>query len=1479
MAKYSEKRMFEKLSEFSSSRKKNSSLKKYPDGGEFLSIARRQKKLAQSLINSGNIDKHFPELYEYYLSKENSQRVGGPLNMEQIVIEKLRKEPNFLQVMQSKKFSQQVPQFDEGGLFGKRRKKKSMGPDYGQPGYLDDIWNTTHMIDPITGQVNTNEDWKTKVPLVVNQPGQGFELPGDELTQEEKWARQEATYPIVTQEDVDWSAGMAKLDQTLSDLKAEREALQLKNQEWAAQQWQDKLTKRKEDFDKKGKHDALEPFETIPKYEYDSRINANPDYLEELRQQGYFVNIKDNIVELYPATEIQSRIWDNGLRTGEIVNKLGVGTAESIKESFGTIMDQADQYHAYQTKNFLLDLMKKGMSRDAAIDYLVNKKGLGQSRESLEKLYNQDFNEVEKWAKSFVAYSDEYEKPYEQGQDLDIVNRWNDNDIITLAKDRDFIDSHGANIDIVSPNYSNSPDYGAQVLYKLRTGKWGWMPKSNQLVRLDSDESYKALITEPSQLDVQSMNKLKDYTSLTPQAFGQKYSPTLGEAEKRWKDGRVAVQIASEDSWRPNKMFVTDPNKKDAFGNPSGQFYQYSFQVPTGGVDAMTGELRTKTVTPDEMAGQTVYMTQEEADKYNKAMLGDNMEEFYKHPLFYAPGVIAAAPFAAGAFGSAMAYAPFSTLPGLTVGNALGAYGAYETLKPQGFAEQAYDAFQKGDTDEAWKNTAFSALGLLPAVKPLVGSYRALNALRTPGANAILKTPGSYSLLAKTPSGSNLLAGNTNLANTTEMFPGFTSRLNRFTGANNLGEYKLLRQTAPQLGESQVMQLANQTPLTKFLGSGTTSLPAFSNQALQLSNGLQSQLSVPSLKQGFNLQNTNAANGSQTPTVSWDDVNRDQENYYYTQLSGKDEYDAYLKRFPNLIQENQNLGKQNYFGEEGFLPGETLEQAQQRVFDQATDFSQKWMFKDPLKYEDLSTKLTTNHNDLVSLKQNKYYNWNTYAERPILDTYLRDVKGLSDTEVQDLYTGLDTFRTYNKPFLKPSEAFGRFAGNDATALTQKYDNLEALRQEMHSSGYFDKAISQEDPTVKLAYNRGLKLAQQEQQLYDDSFSLYDEMEANMDPDFRSKIGELYTLSGRPMPQYMHGFNRENIGTPAIDIGGTKVSMWNPLFDAKRTTLVDVDPTTKNFSNLSFDDQDYLLKNYPKLAGVRTGDSTITLGSAPVDLYFLAKPKQVFNQTKAGYYEQTNPFEITNPLTWKNNTFNPWFKPKYNWIEPEGTYSYRDPNSDGTAKLINRSLQRANSLQQVGGVNAHEIGHDMQPMYDNWINLIQKYDQDAAYYTGHSDNILAETYNEAMVNPVPAKEVTKADGTVEKDYDYQTWLSSPGELHSDLQKARFKFATQIMKEQNINMDDAIKQLKQMENTGDDELYQYYLDSGFGNLNKHFKPEATYETKKSLMQILPQVGITIGVGGAAGTMMNNGEEQQTTNNRYGGSIKKLSKFIRK
>jgi hypothetical protein len=1454
---------------------------------EFVTLIGRQKKMAQALINSGDIDKYFPELYEYYLSKENSRRAGGPLNMEEIVIEKLRKEPNFLQILQNKKMLEQVPQFDEGGIFGRRRrKKKGMGPDYGEPGYMDDMWHATHMINPITGEVNTDESWKTKKPLVINQPGEGFELPGDELTQEEKWARQEATYPLVTQEDVDWSAGMARLDAKINEIRTAREEVERKNAEWAAQQWQDRLTKRKKDFEKKGKHDKLEPFETIPKYEYDSRVNANPDYPEELKQQGYFVNIKDNIVELYPATEIQTRIWDNGLRTNEVVNKLGVGTTESINESFGTLMGQADDYHAWQTKQFMLDLMKKGMSRDAAIDYLVDKKGLGQSRQSLENLYNKDFSEIEKWAKSYVAYSPDYKKPYESGQDLSLIDRWTDNDIITLAKDRDFIDSHSANIDIVSPNYSNNPEYGAQILYKLRSGKWGWMPKSNQLVKLDSDESYKNLVSKPSEIDVLSMNQLKDYTSLTPQAFKRKYNPTVQQAEDRWKEGKVPVQIANEDSWRPNRMLVTDPNKKDAFGHDLAQFYQYSFEVPTGGVDPMTGRLLTKRVTPDEMAGQTVYMTPAEAAKYEKAMLADNAYDFATNPITYLPGAIALGAFALPALGSAMSYAPFAALPGLNVGNALAAYGAYQTLKPQGFAEQAYDAFQRGDTDEGIKNTIFSGLGIIPAIGPLTNAFKAYRGLSTAGADVMSLNPlTKYSLVGQSPAGARFVFGNPNLANATEVLPGLTGRINNISNAGtNLGYYKLYKQSAPGLPDlGGGLQLANQqSTLGKFIGSGATSLPALSNDALQLSSGLQSQLSVPSLNQGFNLQNTSGFNSSQNPIMSYDDVARDQQNYEYTLLSGKDEYDAYLKRYPDLTQENQNLGKQASYGyqNQSVLPGETIEQTQQRLFDQATDFSEKWMFNDPLKYDDLSTKLTNNHNELMGIRQNKNYDWHTYAERPIFDNYLRDVKGLSDSEIQNLYRGYNEYRSYDKPFLKASDAFYQYAGADAADLTKSYDNLEALRQEMHSSGYFNNMMSQEDPALRLAYNRGLKLAQRERQLLDDSSSLYDELEANMDPTFRNKIGDMYTLTGRPMPQYMHGIaNRENIGRLPLDLGGVKYSMWEPLYNRQRLALVDVDPTAQNFINLPSYDQDYLLKNYPRIGGVRTSNTTITLASRPENYYYLAKPKQVFNETKAGYYEQSNPFQLSDPSTWKNNPFNPWFKPKYNWVEPEGTYTYLDPNSDGKVKLVTRTLQNAVSPEAVGEINAHEIGHDTQKMYNNWLNLIQKYDQDAAYYTGHSDNILAETFNDAMVNPVPAKEVTKADGTVEKEHDMQSWLSSPGELHSELMSARFNFARSIMKEQNISMDDAIKQLKEMEKTGDDELYQYYLDSGFGNLNKHFKPEATYETKKSLLQILPQVGLTIGIGGAAGAAMSGGNDEQPAQNKYGGNIKKLSKFIRK
>ena len=692
-----------------------------------------------------------------------------------------------------------IPQYAPGGETNwppdwLKKKKKKPFVDQGAPGVIDDIM--TFSKNPVTGE-QMYPQATTPEPLVINQPGEEFLLPGDELSQEEKWARQEATHPFVTQEDVNYSQNMADSQAAIDKLHAEREALRIKNEELAAQAWQDKIKTRDQEFKKKDKYDKLEPFDSIPLLDYNNRIKNNPKYNEELESQGYFVNInKDRgYVELFPSTEIQSRIFNDDLRTDEIVNKLGVGTKETIEKSFGTLMGQADQYHAVKTKNLMIDLMQKGMSREAAVNYLVKNKRLSKSKEELEKLYSKDFTEIEKWAKSFVAYSDDYVKPYQKGQDLSLINRWTDNDIITLAKDRDFIDGRSANIDIVSPNYSGNADWGAEIMRKLRTGQYGWKPKSNMLIKLKLDESYKDLIVDPNPTDKALIEKLKDYKTLSPQNFNSKYTPTIDQMEQKWKEGKVAVKIEQSDAWRPNRMLVTDPNKKGTFGHDLSQFYQYSFEVPSG-VDQATGEVITKRVTPDEMAGQTVYMTKEEAEKYNKAMVSDNMYDLQTKPsLWHLPGAIALGGATVMTALPGLSYAPIKALPWLTAGNALNAYFAYETLKPQGFAQKAYESFSKGEIGEGIENTVWGGLGLIPLIKPALGTARALKELGKPGSLGVLPINSQYSLAYKTPLQSGVVIGNPNIGKATETFTSITSPLNKFTKHAELGEIKIFKQT------------------------------------------------------------------------------------------------------------------------------------------------------------------------------------------------------------------------------------------------------------------------------------------------------------------------------------------------------------------------------------------------------------------------------------------------------------------------------------------------------------------------------------------------------------------------------------------------------------------------------------------------------------------------------------------------------------
>lgn len=67
-------------------------------------ITKRQKEEARRLVVNGDIAKYYPNLSEQYLSKENSNRPGGPLTMEELALEQIRTNPDFFKTLEERKY-------------------------------------------------------------------------------------------------------------------------------------------------------------------------------------------------------------------------------------------------------------------------------------------------------------------------------------------------------------------------------------------------------------------------------------------------------------------------------------------------------------------------------------------------------------------------------------------------------------------------------------------------------------------------------------------------------------------------------------------------------------------------------------------------------------------------------------------------------------------------------------------------------------------------------------------------------------------------------------------------------------------------------------------------------------------------------------------------------------------------------------------------------------------------------------------------------------------------------------------------------------------------------------------------------------------------------------------------------------------------------------------------------------------------------
>ena len=241
----------------------------------------------------------------------------------------------------------------------------------------------------------------------------------------------------------------------------------------------------------------------------------------------------------------------------------------------------------------------------------------------------------------------------------------------------------------------------------------------------------------------------------------------------------------------------------------------------------------------------------------------------------------------------------------------------------------------------------------------------------------------------------------------------------------------------------------------------------------------------------------------------------------------------------------------------------------------------------------------------------------------------------------------------------------------------------------------------------------------------------------------------------------------------------------------RSKLVYMKEDDPAFKSLSPESQDNLRKNWKNIRGVRTKDDTITLASTPEKTYKLV-------------------------------------------YEPVG-----DAPSVKDFRLQEFKTEVLNHPGQVGATQAHEVGHDLQNFYDRWIDLLQEYNPDYGYYTGKDTNPIAKLFKEHMVEP------KKVEAGSTKRYDPDTWLSSVGELHSELAKPRAAMVKYIMETENVSMENAIRMLKNAERAGYDPLYKTYLETH--DLNRHFKPNTPFEIKKQLLKFLPAtVPAAIGTG---------------------------------
>jgi len=164
------------------------------------------------------------------------------------------------------------------------------------------------------------------------------------------------------------------------------------------------------------------------------------------------------------------------------------------------------------------------------------------------------------------------------------------------------------------------------------------------------------------------------------------------------------------------------------------------------------------------------------------------------------------------------------------------------------------------------------------------------------------------------------------------------------------------------------------------------------------------------------------------------------------------------------------------------------------------------------------------------------------------------------------------------------------------------------------------------------------------------------------------------------------------------------------------------------------------------------------------------------------------------------------------------------------------------------------------------NLIKDFDKEFAYYIARDDNPIARRFKNAMVEPKKVKMKIGEGDILEEmgEMEFDTWLASPMELHSDLMSVRTTFVNDIMQKAGVSMREAVKRLKANEGAYLDDMMKVTED-GKSVIGRHFKDTTSPEEIKSILKLLPAV--------LTGALIVGQESEEQTNLAYGGKIRPI------